>query len=200
MKHSARLQYLQCVRYCSLAPSHRFEVYHFLIQYKVILHSTQQYKDKTHMEPQTHKNVVCCLSLVYISKNIDLVMRLNTSFSLFTWYSMWDSRVENWSWTVSSGHWIFSGGVVMDNQFVQELGNPVAVPTLTGHRGSFYTPRTTKLLGGILVSLRPSVRPSVFTRAHALATICVHWTPIGYILSIGYTQQSSVLNMFILVT
>ena len=26
---------------------------------------------------------------------------------------------------------------------------------------TFYTPRTTKLLGGILVSLRPSVRPSV---------------------------------------
>ena len=32
----------------------------------------------------------------------------------------------------------------------------------------FYTPRTTKLLGGILVSLRPSVRPSV---PHAVSAL-----------------------------
>ena len=65
-----------------------------------------------------------------------------------------------------------------------------------------FIPPPNEVGGGVywIHLVRPSVRPSVFTRAHALATICVHWTPIGYILSIGYTQQSSVLNMFILVT
>ena len=51
----------------------------------------------------------------------------------------------------------------------------------------YYTPRTTKLLGGILVSLRPSVRPSV--RLSRLPCPLCNIYSSGWILSILATND-----------
>ena len=55
----------------------------------------------------------------------------------------------------------------------------------------FYTPRTTKLLGGILVSLRPSVRPSVLpsVRPSRLPCPLCNMYSSGWILSILATND-----------
>ena len=52
------------------------------------------------------------------------------------------------------------------NLVIIVLINTQQCQTISGHSAEwflfiYYTPRTTKLLGGILVSLRPSVRPSI---------------------------------------
>ena len=52
---------------------------------------------------------------------------------------------------------------------------------------NYYTPRTTKLLGGILVSLRPSVRPSV--RPSRLPCPLCNIYSSGWILSILATND-----------
>ena len=55
--------------------------------------------------------------------------------------------------------------------------------TLKVGNGCHYTPRTTKLLGGILVSVRPSVRPS-----HLPCPLCNIYSS-GWILSILATND-----------
>ena len=46
----------------------------------------------------------------------------------------------------------------------------------------------------VCLSVRPSVRPSVcpsgYTRGLLLGTLCIHWGFIGYIFTVGYTQQT----------
>ena len=67
------------------------------------------------------------------------------------------THLPAWKWLVKGSNFLLNRYVMADSS---AFGHKTTSVIQVNSFGNYYTPRTTKLLGGILVSLRPSICPA----------------------------------------